>query len=194
MAIAEDALRRVGIKDSPRLFEEVVSEAIDEVLAIHRRADPETALTSAEQEALRRGGLDLRPREWGQEDPLLKTAADYAVLVASGYTVGQAAEHLGVDPSRIRQRLAARTLYGIKSRGVWRLPRFQFSENGLVSHADLVLPRLRDGVHPVGVWRWFVTPNSELTLDDEDETAVSPRDWLLQGLNPRPVAELAAEL
>jgi hypothetical protein len=194
VTIAADTLRRVGIKDSPRLFEEVVSEAIEEVLAAHRRTDPGTALTSAEQEALRRGGLDLRPREWGQEDPLLKTAADYAVLVASGHTVGQAAGILGVDPSRIRQRLAARTLYGIKAKGAWRLPRFQFSEDGLVPHLELVLPRLREGVHPVGLWRWFVTPNSELTLDDEDETPVSPRAWLLQGLDPTPVADLASEL
>ncbi len=194
MALAVELLRRVGIKDSPRLFEEIVSQAIDEVLATHRRADPSTTLTAPEQEALRQGGLDLSPREWGREDPLLKTAADYAVLVASGYTVDQAADLLGVDASRIRQRLLAHSLYGIKAKGVWRLPRFQFTDRGLVPNVDRVLPRLREGVHPVGLWHWFVTPNTELALDDEGETPISPRDWLLQGRDPRPVADLASEL
>lgn len=193
MAIPASVLRRVGITESPELFEEVVTEAMAAVLGGHYRTDPATSLTVAEREALRRGGLDLTTGEWGREDPLLRTAAEYAVLVASAYSVGQAAKLLHVAPSRIRQRLAAHTLYGVKERGNWRLPRFQFVEGQLVPHLGAVVSRLRAGLHPVGVWRWFMTANPDLVVGD-DETPVSPLDWLKAGFDPAKVADLAAEL
>src|SRR5258708_26307108 len=101
MAIPATVLRRVGITDTPELFEQVVSEAITTVLGERYRADPATSLTAGEQDALRRGGLDLTPGEWGRGDPLLRTAAEYAALIASAYTVNQGAALLAVDPSRI---------------------------------------------------------------------------------------------
>ncbi|MBI2942251.1 MAG: DNA-binding protein [Chloroflexi bacterium] len=193
MAIPAEVLRRVGITENPRLFEQVVSEALTTVLGQRYRTDPVTNLTASERDALRRGGMDLTTADWGKEDPLLRTAAEYAVLIASAYPVNRAAELLGVEPSRIRQRLAARTLYGIKERGTWRLPRFQFPDGCLVPNISVVFARLRDGLHPVGVWRWFTTANPDLPVG-EDETPVSPLEWLRAGLDPGPVADLAAEL
>ena len=193
MGIPASVLRRVGITETPELFEQVVSEAITAVLGERYRTDPSTSLTAAERDALGRGGLDLVPVAWGPEDPLLRTAAEYAVLVASAYTVSQVAELLKVEPSRIRQRLAARTLYGVKDRGNWRLPRFQFEEGRLVPNVGSVFARLRNGLHPVGVWRWFTTANPDLVVG-EDETPVSPLDWLRAGFDAATVADLAAEL
>ena len=193
MAIPALVLRRVGITESPKLFEQVVTEALTTVLGDRYRTDPATGLTAAERDALQRGGMDLTPVEWGQEDPLLRTAAQYAVLVATAYTVGQVAALLRVEPSRIRQRLAARSLYGVKERGNWRLPRFQFEDGQLVANAGAVFARLRNGLHPVGVWRWFTTANPDLVVG-EDEASVSPLTWLRAGLDPGPVADLAAEL
>ncbi len=40
--------------------------------------------------------------------------------------MAEAARLLGVDPSRVRQRLGERTLYGVKTARGWRLPAFQF--------------------------------------------------------------------
>jgi len=193
MAIPTSVLRRVGITETPELFEQVVTEALTTVLGERYRTDPATSLTAAERDALRRGGMDLAPVEWGREDPLLRTAAEYAVLVASAYTVSQVAELLRVEASRIRQRLAARTLYGVKDRGNWRLPRFQFEHGQLVPHVGLVFARLRTGLHPVGVWRWFTTANPDLVVG-EDETPVSPLDWLRAGFDAAKVADLASEL
>ena len=193
MAIPTSVLRRVGITETPELFEQVVTEALTTVLGERYRTDPATSLTAAERDALRRGGMDLAPVEWGREDPLLRTAAEYAVLVASAYTVSQVAELLRVEASRIRQRLAARTLYGLKDRGNWRLPRFQFEHGQLVPHVGLVFARLRTGLHPVGVWRWFTTANPDLVVG-EDETPVSPLDWLRAGFDAAKVADLASEL
>ena len=193
MAIPASVLRRVGITDTPQLFEQVVSEALTSVLGKRYRTDPATSLTAAERDALRRGGMDLAPVEWGREDPLLRTAAEFAVLVASAYTVSQVAELLRVEPSRIRQRLAARTLYGVKERASWRLPRFQFEDEQLVPNIGTVFTHLRDGLHPVGAWRWFTTANPDLVVG-EDEIPVSPLEWLRAGYDAVLVADLAAEI
>jgi hypothetical protein len=53
--------------------------------------------------------------------------------------------------------------------------------------------RLRTGLHPVGVWRWFTTTNPDLVVG-EDETPVSPLEWLRAGFDAAVVADLAAEL
>jgi PPOX class probable F420-dependent enzyme len=116
-------------------------------------ADPSTTLTAAEQDALRRGGVNLEPVESSKADPLLRTAAEYAALLASAYSVNQAAAILHVEPSRIRQRLAAHSLYGVKEHSNWRLPRFQFENGQLVPNINAVFARLRSELHPVGVWR-----------------------------------------
>src|SRR5712692_7233199 len=97
MAIPASVLRRVGITDTPELFEQVVTEALTTVLGDRYRVDPSTGLTTAEQDALRRGGMDLESVAWGRDDPLLRTAAEYAVLVASAYSVIQSAAFLGVE-------------------------------------------------------------------------------------------------
>src|SRR5579859_5318527 len=193
MTIPTLVLRRVGITETPELFEEVVSDALTTILGDRYRIDAVASRTTVEQDALRRGGLDLTSSDWGREDPLLRTAAENAVLLASGYTVTQAAELLGVQPSRIRQRLAAQTLLGMKDRGNWRLPRYQFDHGQVVPNLGAVATKLRSGLHPVGLWRWFTTPHPDLVVG-EDENKVSPLDWLRAGYDPRPVADLAAEL
>jgi len=193
MTIPASTLRRVGITEDPELLEQVMTEALIAVLGDRYRTDPETSLTAAERDSLRRGGVNLEPVEGGKEDPLLRTAAEYAALMASACPVSQAAEILHVESSRVRQRLAAHTLYGVKDRGSWRLPRFQFEDGQLVPNIGVVFARLRDGLSPVGVWRWFTTANPDLLVGD-DETSVSPLEWLRAGLAPSPVANLAAEL
>lgn len=156
-------------------------------------ADQRTDLTEGEIAALRRGGLDLRPVARKREDPLLRAAVSYSALLATSYDVPQVARLLGVDRSRVRQRLAARTLYGIKRTAGWRLPRFQFAEDRPLPGLEVVLARLRPEVHPLVLYRWFTTPNPDL-VDGEGEDPVSPRDWLLAGGDPATVGELAVAL
>ena len=74
-----------------------------------------------------------------------------------------------------------------------RTARWQHDRDG-----DTVLPglasvvaRLDPSLHPPGVFRWFVTPDPDLELD---QTPVSPRDWLRLGNDPAPVAALAEAL
>ncbi len=106
----------------------------------------------------------------------------------------EVARLLGVDDSRVRQRLTKRSLYGIKLPDGWRLPAFQFDParpGRLVPGIGRVLPRLDPALHPVAVYRWFTLPNVDLVLDD---TPVSPLDWLRSGGDPTEVAALAADL
>jgi hypothetical protein len=57
-----------------------------------------------------------------------------------------------------------------------------------------VIPALSPELHPVSVWRWFTSPSTELTDEATPDTAISPRDWLLAGRDPNPVAALAPDL
>ncbi len=191
MTITAEALHRVGVEVSPDRFEAMVLEAVEGLREVYQ-ADPRRELTPAEVQALQRGGFELEQQDLGDTDPLARTAAEYAALLATSRAVPESAEALGVDSSRVRQRLAARTLYGIKVRSGWKLPSFQFEPSGgTVPGIEEVLPRLDPALHPVAVHRWFVTPTPDLELEGE---SVSPLTWLRAGGSPRQVGELAAGL
>jgi excisionase family DNA binding protein len=157
---------------------------------MHSRRDE---LTEDERRLLEESGVDLAefaPRDRGVSSPLAQTTADYAALLATALTVPELASRLGVDTSRIRQRLARHTLYGVKDGVSWRIPLFQLDET-----AQALVPglhRVAPGVHPVEVARWFTLPHVD--LENADERSLSPRDWLLTGGDPGDVAMLAEEL
>ena len=190
MAINPDLLRRAGITLSPARFEALVEEVIAELPAVALTAGA-TDLTPEERAALERGGLDLSPPGPDEGDPVARAAAAFAALVASSLSVQEAAHRLGVDGSRIRQRLATRTLYGITRSDGWRIPIFQFDGDQLLPGLAAVLARLDASLHPLAVFRWFTTPDPDLVVD---QRPVSPRDWLRLGNDPAPVAALAEGL
>ena len=156
--------------------------------------DPRTLLKPEEVELLERGGFKLDRLDFGLEDPIVRTAFEYAVLRTTGLTSRDAAERLGVNDSRVRQRLGERALYGIKANDEWRLPAFQFAGEGLVPGIDRVFPRLPDGLNPVAVYRWFHAPNPDLEGGGGEGRALTPLQWLQMGNDPDVVAELAAAL
>jgi hypothetical protein len=136
---------------------------------------PHAHFTEAEIDELSQSGL-LRSK--GADRPSRtsgRTATEFAVILTDSLSVPQAADLLEVDQSRIRQRLTERTLYGIKVGRAWRLPRFQFKDDGQIRGLDQVLPQLPSTLHPVALQRWLSSPSSDLELDDE---AVSPLEWL----------------
>lgn len=192
MAISTRALERLGIHEQPEEIEKLVVEAMEQMVSGRYALDPKQDLTSAEKDALSRGGLVLEEIDLGREDPLLRSSTEYAALVASSLTVHQVAGMLGVDDSRIRQRLANRTIYGIKLRAGWRIPLFQFAEGHLLPGIEPVLQQLAGDLHPLAVLHWFTQPNPDLIVTDT--AATSPRDWLRSGRDPQVVAELASEL
>jgi hypothetical protein len=190
MPIDTTVFERIGRRVSPDELENLIVEALDRIVPARVVADPSRDLTPEEVAALARGGVDPAWRGSDATDPVVRTAAEYAALLASSLTVEQVAGLLGVDSSRVRHRLADRTLCGIKERSGWRLPAFQFASARLVPGIDRVLPLLPTDLHPLAVVGWFTRPNPDL-LDDNEETPMRPLDWLSTGRDPDRVARLA---
>ncbi len=133
----------------------------------------------------------MSPRARDEESALARATAKYAALLETSLTTAEASKRLCVDPSRIRQRLADGTLYGIRSSEGWRLPAFQFHEDGLLPGLGDVLPQLDRHLHPVAVHNFFTQPNTDLQVEDLDRK-LSPREWLRAGYSSQLVADLAA--
>jgi hypothetical protein len=177
-------------------FESLVMDAVRQALPRRPLVDARADLTSDEAAFLSEAGVsieDFAPPELGARSPLVQTAADYAALLATALSVPQLARRLGVDQSRVRQRIAQHTLIAVKDGAAWRLPLFQLDDTGqrLVPGLAAVAPRLAR-VHPVAGARWFTLPHPDLV--DDDGHPLSPRAWLLGGGDPKEVAALADEL
>jgi hypothetical protein len=186
-----------GIRVAPTTLDAMVREAVTRMRQTLYRADPRADLTVAETAALQKGGFILEPLDLGSDDPLVQTAAEFAALLKESFSTAAAAERLGVDPSRIRQRLTSQppTMYGVRLEAGWVVPQFQFDGNKLIPGVAELVARLDPELHPVAVFRWFTTPNPDLVLERGDESrTLSPRDWLLLGLPVQEVADLAADL
>lgn len=151
---------------------------------------------------LRRGGFDVDGAPTPGEDPVARAAAAYAALLETALSIKTVAAALGRNESRIRQRLLERSLIGIRRGRGWVLPLFQFEVEtragqrvvrATVPGVERVFPHLAPGLHPVALWRWFTTPNTELVPEDGDDP-LSPRAWLESGRPWGPVAALAGAL
>lgn len=152
---------------------------------------PVDYLGEAQQSTLKKLGASLQPLGPGDLGPIAGMAAAHAQVVSQSATVAGLAKRLGVDPSRVRQRIYARSLYAFKHRGGWLIPNFQLQANRLVPGIGAVVSRLSPALHPVAVSRWFTTPNTDLVLH---ENAVSPIAWLSAGGPPAGVAALAGAI
>ena len=191
MTITREALTRAGIRLSPAAFLALVEAVVEEAGRRRQPPPPPDALPAGEAAALQRAGLRTAPPAADGADAVALLAARFATLLAGSLSVAEAARRLGVDASRIRQRLTERTLCGFKHRGEWRLPHFQFDDTGALPGLEQVVPHLDPVLHPVEIENWFLQPSASLELG---EAAVSPRDWLRAGQPPAAVAEIAAAL
>lgn len=185
----EQELERTGIRLSADEFQDVVLEALRLLPTTVMSDDPARELTEAERDALVRGGGVLGELPPGTPDPRARSAAKYATLLASSYSVGEVAEMLGVDPSRVRQRLKERSIYGIKTSAGWRIPRFQFDGCRMIPGVEKVIAAMPSDEHPLGFFNWFTLPDPDFWIDD---VSVSPAEWLRHGGDPARVVELAA--
>lgn len=184
-----------GLDLSESELTDLVRESL-EAVGGHAVADPERELPRTELELLAEGGFSTRREALGRDDPLLRGALDLSALIATALSTREAAALLGVNPSRIRQRLlgARPSLYGMKWRGEWLLPPFQLTARGEVPGLAQVVPELDRSLSPVAVAHWFLSPSPDLVPDEDGEEPVSPRDWLLAGHAPAEVARLASGL
>jgi excisionase family DNA binding protein len=194
--LTETELRKRGVFRSVEELHGEAREMVDSLLVglpVGRAQDPEGGFTVAELSVLREGGLTFDASEYGNR--VSRTASKYAAISASALTVREAAVLLAVSEGRVRQKISEGRLYAIRGRnGERRLPRFQFSQGGTIGGMQETMREVPEGVHPVSLQNFFLSPNPDLYLDAEEETPVSPRDWLLSGGDPRAVTPLAREL
>jgi hypothetical protein len=152
-----------------------------------------TDLSAEETEALRSvGALKDKTSLRAENDPLIKSQAQYMALLEDSLSAADAAKILRVDVSRVRQRLRERSLFGIEYEGNWRLPRFQFERRLVIPGLARVLKSLPPDLFPLDVVDWFVLRDPDLQLDS-DATPMSPREWLLSGRPIEAVITLARD-
>ncbi|TCP44782.1 hypothetical protein EV191_11967 [Tamaricihabitans halophyticus] len=190
MAVALEAvLARSGLRSTAGEFLSLVEEAASRLSPPH--PDPAQFFDPKQRAALRDVGLDLSAGAPDEPDGRIRAVAAQAVLRDSALTVPDAARALGVDTSRVRHRLADGRLSGWKDRRGWRLPAWQFTPNGTLPGLASVLAAVSPEQPPLVLAAFMTTVQVDLSLDDQPAT---PRQWLLAGGDPRPVAALASTL
>lgn len=163
----EDALREVtGIPLDRDVFVQILHD-----LASRARVAPE--LSEHDARHLEQVGFI--------GDPATATAARLdrdirmADLVRCSLPIDTAADRLGVTPARVRQRLAAGTLWAFDSGRIRLLPPAQFTDTGAVPHLDKVVPLIAKDWHPLTVQALLSEPQPSLTVDGRPVSIV---EWL----------------
>jgi hypothetical protein len=178
-------------EDATRLYEEARRHLLkNEPLRGEAGESAARTLSAGELNALKAVGLSAEPFDEGSaRDPLTRSIADYMALLETSYSTSEAASYLKVDASRIRQRLREHSLFGIDYDGEKRLPRFQFERKQVVPGIREVIAALPADLNPLDVAEWFLSPNPDLEVGDEE--VLSPREWLLKGHAVEAVVGLA---
>lgn len=155
---------------------------------------PTEELSTAELSALRSvGAFKDKTAVGADDDPLLRSQAQYMALLEESLSTAETAKLLKVDVTRVRQRLRERSLFGLEYDGAWRLPRFQFERRLVIPGLAPVLKTLPADLFPLDVVDWFLLPEPELQLEG-DAAPLSPREWLLSGRPIDVVVRLAGDL
>lgn len=190
MPLHEVLERRFGVGEAE--FTAALVEFVDRAgpLALVD-VDPTNYFGERPQSALRKLGATLTPLQASELGPVAGLAVATAELVSRSFTVAETAKRLGVDTSRVRQRIYAKSLYAFKHRRGWLLPAFQLRRRQIVPGLDAPVSAFSPAFHPVAVSRWFTTPNPELVIED---SSVSPIDWLAAGGAPEIVGSLAGSI
>ena len=190
---AEDIFQKMGIEGGA----EAVTHAAATFIALHplfTRPPSSSDLSEHDLRVLEEGGFPLKATPESLSDNMAIIAGEVGVMIASALSQSQAAQLLGVDPSRVRQRISQGTIYAIAGENnVKVLPRFQFTDKGVLPGLDKILPVIHHDAHPIAVQRFFLTVSTDL-YSEELHTFLSPRDWLITGHSPAPVIRMAADL
>lgn len=121
----------------------------------------------------------------------MRTAARFRGLLEASLAGDAAvAAHLGVNRSRVSQRVGERSLYAFTHGDVRWFPTWQFEGNQALGGLRKVLAALPGDLHPLVVSHWFTAAHRELGIGG---STLSPRDWLATGGDPDRLSRLAVE-
>jgi hypothetical protein len=166
MATVREVLTRAGVRVGEAEFARLVADALRDLGP--GADDPAAALEADEVAALTSIDADLRRRRRNETDPRADVAASVAAMHADTLSVSEVAQRLGIDTSRVRHRLAARTLLGIRRTEGWRLPSWQFGVDGHpLPGLQRVLRAVPADTPPLVVAKFFAAPQPELVIDGD---------------------------
>lgn len=154
---------------------------------------PSEEMSAAERAAFEALGVDVDDAGPVDRDPMEAGAVALARMIESALSITEAAERLGVTPSRIHQRIKAGQIYSFHIDGRRHVPSFQFRGHELVPNITEVNRAVPGSLHPVAVQRWFEVPDPDL-IDDDSGDPLSPLQWLLEGRDSLRAAKLAEAL
>ncbi len=101
------------------------------------------------------------------------------------------AKFLGVNRSRVSQRISERSLYSFAGIGGDRFyPKWQFADRKPLPGLRAVFAALAPKIHPLVVDHWVCTPSADLVVDGENLTPIL---WLQTGGDPDRLLELLPE-
>ncbi|MGJ0204532.1 hypothetical protein [Leucobacter sp. gxy201] len=106
-------------------------------------------------------------------------------LGAQSVSVAEAAEILGVTPTRVRQRCAAGTLLAQRRSDGWHLPAFQFHDRREPRGWATVAQAIPRATPLLLAERVLTSPAPRLRIDGEE---LAPLEWLAQGGDPHEAA------
>ena len=176
---------------APEALNTALRRAIE---SMHRTlyAPSKDELTPSELALLEQAGVEVEesPR---RSDPMMAYATEFGAILATSLSPARAGERLGgVTAVRVRQMIRERSLHALRLEGRWKIPVFQFRDEGLVPNIGAVNPALPPTIDPVSVLRWYTRPDPELEAPGGE--VLSPLDWLRAGMEPAPVVALARDL
>lgn len=98
------------------------------------------------------------------------------------------AQFLGVNRSRVSQRISDRSLYAFTGVGGERFfPRWQFGDHKILAGLRAVFSALDPKIHPLVVDHWARTPSVDLEVEGEKLTPIL---WVRTGGDPERLLEL----
>lgn len=185
-------MQQVLDKYADGLSEQDFATALDEQLT-GRGRQAVASLSVGEREFLVAQGVAEADLDAVPAADELRQRADYVIdLAATSYTVSDAAMRLGVDGSRVRHRIADRSLYGFRIGARLHLPHWQFTDaepSGPLPDLRTVLRAVPDGISPIEMTSFMTNPQAELQLAGR---AMTPRQWLLAGQGPEAICGILA--
>ncbi|WP_341258136.1 hypothetical protein [Gordonia malaquae] len=144
-------------------------------------------LTPEQEMVLRAAGSFVDQMPPPARRGLTTAAKRTSELLATAFTVDQAAVRLGVTSRGIRNRLADRTLLSMKVRNRHRLPAFQFAVDSELCGWAQVAPAFPTTAAPTSMVWFMQTSHPDLSLDGR---AVSLASWLAAGKDPGRVVDM----
>ncbi|APE43246.1 hypothetical protein BOO69_07315 [Sulfitobacter alexandrii] len=189
-----EALNAAFVDDARR---DLASIALRLVADIVRGQSGEDAkpmtLTAEERENLAGFGVtQLEPMTAAEKlasSPVQDGLKSRAEMLATAVPLEEAAEHMGCSVEAVQQRIARGTLVTVErpTDGVVTVPVFQLAQDGELPHWERLMEYVRGKPSALTVHRM-------MTLPQDETDGMPPRDWLIAGGAPGPVAVLMAGL